>query len=102
MVVVMSESPRCVYGKNGMCARSSWLIEIGLRAVHDNQIRPQRQDAFDVRIDQSADPRKPLRFGRVVVETADADNTVAGAHGEEHLGRGGNDGDDPCRRRVAD
>ena len=47
-------------------------LQVGLRAVDDDEIRPQRQDALGVGIDQRADLRQRLHLGRELVVAADA------------------------------
>ena len=66
-----------------------------LRAVDDDEIRFQRENALDVRIDQRAHslPRRDL--GRILVVARHADDLIARAHGEEHLGDGGDERNDP-------
>ena len=59
--------------------------EIGLRLVHDDKVRLQREDPFDVGIEQAADSREAADLGRKPVEGPDADDPIAGAHVEEHL-----------------
>ena len=66
-----------------------------LCAVDDDEIRLERENALDVRIEQRADslPRRDLR--RIPVEARHADDLIARADGEEHLGDGGDERDDP-------
>ena len=76
--------------------------QIGLRSVHHDQIRLQRDDTLDIRIDEAADLGTCLRLGRVAVEVADTDDARSSAHREQHLCRGGDDRDDPLRLRLAE
>jgi hypothetical protein len=68
--------------------------QIGLRAVEDDEVRPQRKDPLDVRIEQRADARQRVHLGRKAIVAADGDDAIARAHREQHLGRRGNDRDD--------
>ena len=74
-------------------------LEFGLRAVHDDEVRPHLQNPLDVRIEQRADPRQLLRLRRILVVAADRDDAIAGAHRKQHLGRRRNDRDDAPRLR---
>ena len=73
--------------------------QLGLADVDDDEIGLQRQDALEVRVQQRADAR-PLRgLGRIRVEARHADDLIAGADREEHLGDRGDEADDSRRPR---
>ena len=69
--------------------------QIGLTAVEQHEIRPERDDAFHIRIEQRADSRERLHLGRILVVAADRDDAIARADGEDHLGQRGHEADDP-------
>ena len=62
-------------------------LQVGLRAVRDDEIRAQGEDALDVRVEQRADARQRLHLGRELVVAADGDDLRPGADGKEHLGQ---------------
>ena len=70
------------------------LREVALRAVDDDQVRPQRQDLLDVGIEQRADVRKRAHLRRFTIETADRHHARPGPDREQHLRRCGNKGND--------
>ena len=47
-----------------MPARVELCLRVGLRAVDDDEVRPQRQDALGVRVEQRADARQLLHLRR--------------------------------------
>ena len=71
--------------------------QIALAAVDDDEVGPQRQDPLDIGIEQRADARQLVTSGGNVVEAADRDDLRPGADREQHLGDGGDEGDDACR-----
>ena len=50
------------------------LPQVGLAAVDGDQIRLQREDALDVRIDERADALQLLDLRRIAIEAADGDD----------------------------
>ena len=74
--------------------------DVGLAAVDDDQIRPEREDPFDVGIEQRPHSRQALDLRREMVEAADANDPRTRADGEQHLGDRGDQRDDSRRRRV--
>ena len=72
-----------------MRARSSCLHEIVLAAIDDDEVRPQRQNALDVGVEQRADAGKRCDLGRLLVVAADGDDAWPGADGKQNLGRAG-------------
>jgi hypothetical protein len=71
-----------------------------LRPVGDHEIRAQRQDPFDIRIQQSSHARQRRHLWREIVEAAHRDDLGTRPDCEEHLGQGRDERDDPpCRRR---
>ena len=50
------QSGVCVHERRDLRA-AQLASDVGLAAIDDDQIRPQREDAFDIRIEQRADPR---------------------------------------------
>ena len=70
------------------------LLQVGLAAVHDHQVRLQRKDALDIRIEQGADARQLRHRRRVRVVAADGDHARAGTDFVKHLGHRGDEGDD--------
>src|SRR5207248_2458367 len=66
-------------------------FELRLRGVDDHEVRLQREQPLDVRIDQAAEARKMFDVGRKAIVTADAGQAVARPHGEEHLSRRGHE-----------
>ena len=73
-------------------------LQVRLRAVDDDQVRPQRQDALGVGIEQRADARQLLHLRRELVEAADADHLRSGADREQHLGQRRHERHDAPRR----
>ena len=57
----------------------------GRMRIDDDEIRPQREDALDVRVEQRTDARDALDLRRKVVEVAHAGEPVADADREEHF-----------------
>ena len=57
-----------------MLARASCCFRSVLAPVDDDEIRLQRQDPLDVRIEQRSDARQLLHLGRIGVEAADGDD----------------------------
>jgi len=51
--------------------------QIGLACVDGNQVRTQRQDPLDVRIEERADALEFRDFGRIAIEAADRDDLRA-------------------------
>ena len=76
------------------------LDQIALRAVEDDEVGPERDDALEIRIDQGADARSRLDGRRIVIEARDSHDLIARADGEEHLGHRGHQRDDPLRIRA--
>ena len=74
------------------------LLQVFLRVVNDDQVRLQREDSLDVRIDQSPHARDAIDLWRVPIVGADADDAVACAHREDHFGDGRDEGDDSAGR----
>ena len=70
-------------------------LQLELGPIDDRQVRPEREDAFQVRVEQPADARDPVHFGWILVEAAHAHEPISGADGKEHLGDVGDEGDDP-------
>src|ERR1700680_2594699 len=56
--------PAMSVGKNRNAGAPELLSELGLRVVHDREIRLQREDAFHVWVEQTANARDPIDFGR--------------------------------------
>ena len=74
--------------------------ELRLRAVDDDEIGTHRDDPFDIGIEERAHSRQLLHVGREPIVAAHCGNPIARAHGEQHLGRRGDDRDDPSRLRL--
>ena len=73
------------------------LLEIRLAGVEDNEVRTQRENALQVRIEKRAYALQLLDLGRVAIEAAHCDDLRPRADGEKRLGNGGNERDDPRR-----
>ena len=73
--------------------------DVSLAAVDDDQIRPEREDPFDVGIEQRPHSRQALDLRREMVEAADANDPRSRADREQHLGDRGDEGDDSGRSR---
>jgi hypothetical protein len=73
------------------------LAKVRLRGVNDDEIRMQRQDALDVRVDQRTDTGKFVDVRRIAIETAHRHHLRTGPDRKEHLGHGGDERDDPAR-----
>jgi hypothetical protein len=71
------------------------LLERLLRSVRHDEIGLQRQDAFEVRIEQRADLRQLLDLCGALVETADAHHLRSGTHRKEHFGGSRHERDHP-------
>ena len=54
-------------------------FQLGLRAVHDDEVRPQRKDPLGIGVQQRADARKRFGLRRKVIVGADADDLRPGA-----------------------
>ena len=76
------------------------LLQIGLAAVGDDEIGPQRNDALGVGIDQRADGRQRSHFRRLDVVGADGDDLRPGADREQDLGDVRDERNDALRRRL--
>src|SRR6185503_10506442 len=74
--------------------------QVGLGVVDDHQIRLQRQDALDVRVEQPAHSGEAADLGWKTVERSDARDAITDAHLEEHLCGRRAEGDDATRRRI--
>ena len=73
-------------------------LEIGLRTIGHDQVGLEREDAFRVGIEQGADAGQGLHLGGEVIEAADGDDMWSRADGEQHLGDGRDERDDPRGR----
>ena len=60
-------------------------LEVLLAGVGEHEIGPKGEDALEIRIDQCADARAGLHFGRIAVEAADAGHFGSGPDGKEHF-----------------
>ena len=72
-------------------------LQILLAPVDRDEIRPEREDPLEVRIEQRPDPLEILHLRRVLVEAADADDLRSRANREQHLGERRHQRDDPLR-----
>ena len=68
--------------------------QIGLTAVEQHEIRPERDDPFHIRIEERADSWKCLHFGRILVVAAHRNHAIARADGKDDLRQGGYKADD--------
>ena len=87
-------------GKIGNLGSIELRAQLRLRAVDDDEIGTERDDAFDVGIEQRADARQLPDFWRKPIVAADRHDAIAGTHGEQHLGGRRNDRDDAVRLGV--
>ncbi len=77
--------------------------QIALRRIRDDQVRAQRDDGFDVWVDQSADARQIGDLRRELIVTPDAHDLWAGADGEQDFSHCWDDRHNPLRcLRVQD
>ena len=101
IVTVTSASPACEYTNRGNLRPPELRQHIGLAAIDDDEIRPEREDALDVRVEQRAHPWQALDLRREMVEAADANDPRPGAEREQHLGDRGDQRDDSRQCRAA-
>ncbi len=74
-------------------------LQLGLRAVHDDEVWPQGQNALDVGIDERPHTREALDFWRIVGVGAGGDQPVTGRGAAVDCGERdeGHRDDDACR-----
>ena len=94
-----SASPACEYTNEGNLRPPELRQHVGLAAIDDDQIRPEREDPLDVGIEQRAHPWQALDLRREMVEAADAHDPRSRADREQHLGDRGDQRDDSRRSR---
>jgi len=71
---------------------------LGIAEGDDDQLRPQGEDALDVRVAESAHVRQPARRRGEIRVLVNADDQVSGLDGEQALGGAGGEGDHPASR----
>jgi len=71
--------------KHGDAGGFELALQVGLSRVHDNEVGLEREEPFDVRVEQRAETRQLFDLPRIPIVAADADDPVAGADRKQHL-----------------